>query len=173
MTATRKMCHWHPGVAERRPWEASAKRHSSISVVCNASELHLHACMHVLLHRTVGAVHYAATVRQSIVSPLRRHNMYCNGLQVREQPQLACNVAALVLHRVQAAKQLRASLGLPSSDTNVFRLVNGEGDRLSGAYLLQAICVCALPSLYGPCPCSYSASHHHMPMHAQAHAPAP
>ena len=42
------------------------------------------------------------------------------------------DVPALLAARVRAAASLRASLGLPSADTNVYRLINSEGDRLSG-----------------------------------------
>lgn len=31
--------------------------------------------------------------------------------------------------RIDAARQLRVSLGLPSANTNAYRLVNSEGDR--------------------------------------------
>jgi 23S rRNA (cytosine1962-C5)-methyltransferase len=39
---------------------------------------------------------------------------------------------ALVRARIAAARQLRVRLGLPSADTTAYRLVNSEGDRLSG-----------------------------------------
>eukprot|EP00195_Chlamydomonas_chlamydogama_P004361 CAMPEP_0202919516 /NCGR_PEP_ID=MMETSP1392-20130828/76046_1 /ASSEMBLY_ACC=CAM_ASM_000868 /TAXON_ID=225041 /ORGANISM="Chlamydomonas chlamydogama, Strain SAG 11-48b" /LENGTH=661 /DNA_ID=CAMNT_0049612909 /DNA_START=45 /DNA_END=2030 /DNA_ORIENTATION=+ len=42
------------------------------------------------------------------------------------------DVPALLRKRVQQAAQLRRQLGLPSPQTNVYRLINGEGDRLSG-----------------------------------------
>jgi 23S rRNA G2069 N7-methylase RlmK/C1962 C5-methylase RlmI len=42
------------------------------------------------------------------------------------------DVAALVDLRVRQAVSLRATLGLPSDATNVLRLLNSEGDRLSG-----------------------------------------
>lgn len=35
----------------------------------------------------------------------------------------------LLLSRFSAARKLRKTLGLPSDHTNVFRLVNSEGDR--------------------------------------------
>lgn len=37
-----------------------------------------------------------------------------------------------ILKRLSQAVKLREMLGLPNGDTNVYRLVNGEGDRLSG-----------------------------------------
>lgn len=43
-----------------------------------------------------------------------------------------CDVAAVVSARVAAAAALRTDLGIASVDTNVYRLVNSEGDRLSG-----------------------------------------
>ncbi|GKF38612.1 S-adenosyl-L-methionine-dependent methyltransferases superfamily protein, partial [Tanacetum coccineum] len=42
------------------------------------------------------------------------------------------NVENLLETRINAAIELRSNLGLPSSTTNAFRLVNSEGDRLSG-----------------------------------------
>jgi 23S rRNA G2069 N7-methylase RlmK/C1962 C5-methylase RlmI len=42
------------------------------------------------------------------------------------------DVAALVDLRVQQAVSLRATLGLPSEATDALRLLNSEGDRLSG-----------------------------------------
>jgi 23S rRNA G2069 N7-methylase RlmK/C1962 C5-methylase RlmI len=50
----------------------------------------------------------------------------------------------LLLSRIEAAVKLRKLLGLPSNDTNVFRLVNSEGDRqvhaLAGC--ISTFCVC-------------------------------
>ncbi|OIW08098.1 hypothetical protein TanjilG_06641 [Lupinus angustifolius] len=42
------------------------------------------------------------------------------------------NMEKLLETRIEAAVELRRSLGLPSVDTNVYRLINSEGDRLSG-----------------------------------------
>jgi hypothetical protein len=42
------------------------------------------------------------------------------------------DLPALVDVRVSQAVALRAALGLPSESTNVMRLINSEGDRLSG-----------------------------------------
>lgn len=58
-------------------------------------------------------------------------------MQVRAHPDLALDVPALVRYRVQAAARLRRDLGLPSAETDVYRLVNSEGDRLSGARALD------------------------------------
>lgn len=44
----------------------------------------------------------------------------------------AFDVDSLLSHRLAAAVARRAALGLPSTDTDVFRLVNSEGDRVSG-----------------------------------------
>jgi len=41
-------------------------------------------------------------------------------------------VPQLLDRRIRQAVQLRADLGLPSADTTVYRLINSEGDRLSG-----------------------------------------
>ena len=42
------------------------------------------------------------------------------------------SLAELAAHRVRAAAELRASLGLPSEQTDAYRLLNSEGDRCSG-----------------------------------------
>ena len=51
---------------------------------------------------------------------------------MRAQPHLALDVPALLDHRIAMAVALRADLQLPRLDTNVYRLINSEGDRLSG-----------------------------------------
>lgn len=55
-------------------------------------------------------------------------------VQGGSEEERACymNMPALIARRVQQAAQLRAALGLPSAATNVYRLVNSEGDHLSG-----------------------------------------
>jgi 23S rRNA G2069 N7-methylase RlmK/C1962 C5-methylase RlmI len=46
---------------------------------------------------------------------------------------MSLSIAELILFRLKEAKELRETIvGLPSADTTVYRLVNGEGDRLSG-----------------------------------------
>ena len=45
---------------------------------------------------------------------------------------VVCDVAAIVSARVAAAAQLRTDLGVATDRTDVYRLVNSEGDRLSG-----------------------------------------
>ncbi|CAN8248220.1 unnamed protein product [Cochlearia groenlandica] len=47
-------------------------------------------------------------------------------------PSCALNVEKLLETRITEAVQLRQSLGLPSPHTNAYRLINSEGDRLSG-----------------------------------------
>lgn len=42
------------------------------------------------------------------------------------------DVPKLVDMRVRQAIELRSALNLPSADTSVYRLINSEGDRLSG-----------------------------------------
>ncbi|XP_050371240.1 uncharacterized protein LOC126789194 [Argentina anserina] len=44
----------------------------------------------------------------------------------------ALNMEKLLEMRINEAIELRKSLGIPSASTNAFRLVNSEGDRLSG-----------------------------------------
>ncbi|XP_024360632.1 uncharacterized protein [Physcomitrium patens] len=52
--------------------------------------------------------------------------------EARREPECVLNMETLLLSRFSAARKLRKTLGLPSDHTNVFRLVNSEGDRLSG-----------------------------------------
>ncbi|CAE5960304.1 unnamed protein product [Arabidopsis arenosa] len=47
-------------------------------------------------------------------------------------PSCALNIEKLLQTRISEALQLRKSLALPSANTNAYRLVNSEGDRLSG-----------------------------------------
>lgn len=47
-------------------------------------------------------------------------------------PSCALNAEKLLETRIAAAAELRKNLGLPSAHTNAYRLVNSEGDRLSG-----------------------------------------
>lgn len=47
-------------------------------------------------------------------------------------PSCVLDMERLIYTRISAAVELRKLLGLPSSDTNVFRLLNSEGDGLSG-----------------------------------------
>ncbi|BFI42236.1 23S rRNA (cytosine1962-C5)-methyltransferase [Marchantia polymorpha subsp. ruderalis] len=47
-------------------------------------------------------------------------------------PSCFLDMEKLIFSRVAAAVELRKLLGLPSCDTNVFRLINSEGDGLSG-----------------------------------------
>ncbi|CAA7027393.1 unnamed protein product [Microthlaspi erraticum] len=47
-------------------------------------------------------------------------------------PSCALNVEKLLQTRIAQAVELRKSLGIPSANTNAYRLVNSEGDRLSG-----------------------------------------
>jgi 23S rRNA G2069 N7-methylase RlmK/C1962 C5-methylase RlmI len=45
---------------------------------------------------------------------------------------LPLNVGSVIETRLAVAKTIRSSLSLPSAETDAYRLVNGEGDRLSG-----------------------------------------
>jgi hypothetical protein len=54
--------------------------------------------------------------------------------EVRARPGLALDVPALLAARLAAAAALRAALGVPRAGvTDAYRLVNSEGDGLSGA----------------------------------------
>lgn len=64
-------------------------------------------------------------------------SMFCVRLMQLEEeasgdPSSALNVEKLIERRIDAAITLRKTLGLPSASTNAYRLVNSEGDRLSG-----------------------------------------
>ncbi|PWA56044.1 S-adenosyl-L-methionine-dependent methyltransferases superfamily protein [Artemisia annua] len=61
-------------------------------------------------------------------------SMFCVRLmmQLKHESSDPLNVEKLLDTRINAAIKLRNNLGLPSSTTNAFRLVNSEGDRLSG-----------------------------------------
>lgn len=52
--------------------------------------------------------------------------------EVRADPGTAMDIPALIKRRVEAAVQLRRGMGLPNDRTTVYRLINSEGDRLSG-----------------------------------------
>ncbi|OEL16331.1 Ribosomal RNA large subunit methyltransferase I [Dichanthelium oligosanthes] len=64
-------------------------------------------------------------------------SMFCVRLmqleeEARRDPTCALNMERLLKARISSAVDLRRSLGLPSADTNAYRLINSEGDRLSG-----------------------------------------
>ncbi|KAG6509729.1 hypothetical protein ZIOFF_027734 [Zingiber officinale] len=64
-------------------------------------------------------------------------SMFCVRLmqleeEVTKDPSYALNMEKLLEARLYDAINLRRSMGLPSPDTNAYRLVNSEGDRLSG-----------------------------------------
>ncbi|CAA7405535.1 unnamed protein product [Spirodela intermedia] len=64
-------------------------------------------------------------------------SMFCVRLmqleeEVARDPCCVLNMDKLIEARMVEAIELRRSMGLPSMDTDAFRLVNSEGDRLSG-----------------------------------------
>ncbi|KAK6934734.1 S-adenosylmethionine-dependent methyltransferase [Dillenia turbinata] len=64
-------------------------------------------------------------------------SMFCvRIMQLEEEaardPSCALDIEKLLERRIHEAIELRRNLGLPSTNTNVYRLVNSEGDRLSG-----------------------------------------
>ncbi|XP_042375553.1 ribosomal RNA large subunit methyltransferase I-like isoform X1 [Zingiber officinale] len=64
-------------------------------------------------------------------------SMFCVRLmqleeEVTKEPSYALNMEKLLEARLYDAIDLRRRMGLPSPDTNAYRLVNSEGDRLSG-----------------------------------------
>uniref|UniRef100_A0A0E0CGF1 PUA domain-containing protein n=1 Tax=Oryza meridionalis TaxID=40149 RepID=A0A0E0CGF1_9ORYZ len=64
-------------------------------------------------------------------------SMFCVRLmqleeEAKRDPTCALNMERLLEARILSAVDLRRSLGLPSVHTNAYRLINSEGDRLSG-----------------------------------------
>ena len=62
------------------------------------------------------------------------HSMYRVRLLASDEPALLehRDMSELVAHRVRSAAAVRSAAGLPSEETTAYRLINGEGDRLSG-----------------------------------------
>ncbi|VAI44735.1 unnamed protein product [Triticum turgidum subsp. durum] len=64
-------------------------------------------------------------------------SMFCVRLmqleeEAKRDPASALNMERLLEERLCSAVDLRGSLGFPSTNTNAYRLINSEGDRLSG-----------------------------------------
>uniref|UniRef100_A0ACD5V8Y2 Uncharacterized protein n=1 Tax=Avena sativa TaxID=4498 RepID=A0ACD5V8Y2_AVESA len=64
-------------------------------------------------------------------------SMFCVRLmqleeEAKRDPTCALNMERLLEERISSAVDLRRSLGFPSINTNAYRLINSEGDRLSG-----------------------------------------
>ena len=74
-------------------------------------------------------------------------SMYRVRLLATIEPQLLehRDLSILLRYRLEAAAQLRQACGLPSESTSAYRLVNSEGDRLSGlqvdVFARQAVAV--------------------------------
>jgi len=68
----------------------------------------------------------------------------------RGEAPYAASLEAMVARRVSTAWATRQALGLPNKETTCFRLVNGEGDRLSGlaADVFDKVCVVSSSSLW-------------------------
>jgi len=62
------------------------------------------------------------------------HSMYRVRLLASDEPALLehRDLGRLLSHRIAAASMVRTAAGLPSAETTAYRLINGEGDRLSG-----------------------------------------
>jgi 23S rRNA G2069 N7-methylase RlmK/C1962 C5-methylase RlmI len=65
-------------------------------------------------------------------------------MQVRANPSAALDINKLLEIRIREAAELRQAICLPNEETNVYRLINSEGDRLSGACLACLYRKCAL-----------------------------
>ncbi|CAM0946576.1 unnamed protein product [Alopecurus aequalis] len=64
-------------------------------------------------------------------------SMFCVRLmqleeEAKRDPTSALNMERLLEERISSSVDLRHKLGLPSTNTNAYRLINSEGDRLSG-----------------------------------------
>ncbi|GAB5033501.1 rna binding protein [Nannochloropsis oceanica] len=68
----------------------------------------------------------------------------------RGEASYAASLEDMVTRRVSTAWATRQALGLPNKETTCFRLVNGEGDRLSGlaADVFDKVCVVSSSSLW-------------------------
>lgn len=68
----------------------------------------------------------------------------------RGEAPYAATLEEMVARRVSTAWATRQALGLPNKETTCFRLVNGEGDRLSGlaADVFDKVCVVSSSSLW-------------------------
>ncbi len=68
----------------------------------------------------------------------------------RGEASYAASLEDMVARRVSTAWATRQALGLPNKETTCFRLVNGEGDRLSGlaADVFDKVCVVSSSSLW-------------------------
>ncbi|KAJ0042977.1 hypothetical protein Pint_18080 [Pistacia integerrima] len=71
-------------------------------------------------------------------------SMFCVRLMQLEEeaardPSCALNMEKLIETRIDAAIKLRKRLGLPSANTNAYRLVNSEGDRSVKLSMINAI----------------------------------
>ena len=57
--------------------------------------------------------------------------------ECEEDLEAVFNIERVFAVRLEAARKLREFMGLPSTTTNAYRLVNGDGDRLSGVIVDQ------------------------------------
>ncbi len=64
--------------------------------------------------------------------PCRWRRMMQTELEAQADASCVLDMAALLDMRVSRAAALRHALGLPSEDTDVYRLINSEGDRCLG-----------------------------------------
>ena len=58
------------------------------------------------------------------------------------------NMENLLEARIEEAVELRRSMGLPSTDTTAFRLINSEGDRCNLSFILSLEYKMFYPLLY-------------------------
>ena len=74
--------------------------------------------------------HMGNVVGRGLFNPYSQYRvrMLCRGFEAVH----ALPLRELLVARVLQAMALRRSLGLPSKETTVYRLINGEGDRLGG-----------------------------------------
>lgn len=67
--------------------------------------------------------------------------------EVRSDPSVVLDIPGALRKAVQQAADLRKLLGFPSDSTDVYRLVNTEGDGISGT-----LCILAFHTATEPVP---------------------
>ena len=119
----------------RSYWVAALQLVKSNLVLCRLRE-RTQCLSRVWFHAQYETAHQRTKSRSK-----RTHRVY---VQVRADPGAALDIVALLQLRIKEAGELRSTLGLPCEETNVYRLINSEGDRLSGAPARRSLC-CFMP----------------------------
>ena len=75
--------------------------------------------------------HFGNLLGRGFFNPLSQYRVRMM-VRAEEDKEIGLEMGALIQRRVLQAAAVRRSVGLPSESSNVYRLVNGEGDRLGG-----------------------------------------